>query len=536
MQLEERHMKAIGLLHLGWIITGLGLIGLYLPTMTLLMESWQTDPNYSHGWLVPVIAGWLAWRVSRRIKLADAQPWLGSAEMLAGLILHLTAQVTPWPLLDFAGLVLLLRGLAIYLGGSATARHYMVPIFFLFFMFPLPVTWTSSIAVWLQDAVSQISAGLLSLFWVIYQRGHTLYLAGIEQPLLVAEECSGLRQIVAFLALAFLLAHLSQLNRFKGTLLVLSALPCALLANVARVVLMAMGIRWFGPSIFTGWMHDLPALFTLPVGLLLFLFVSRWLIGSKSNDTAVDQVTAERESVLPAPARHLSWTPICAFFLLAHGVQWALIEHVRQADELVYSNLEKPLSEFPFQFTKDNVSLSGKDNVLSNQYAAKLSFADAYLHRTYRSSNQGLTFGLYASYSKQGLDREHHPEVCVRDAGGGTEDRSYHRLIPLGPEGAAAERFRYRIGGGRTLTIYYWHYTFPWTAEPGAFTWIQLLHQRQRQRPPSLTVQVTTEMMGPATDLLEEHWLPLLHQAWLAHLPMGARMGTDRLPIRWLGP
>lgn len=520
--------------HAQWLLLGMGLISLYGPTMARLATTWETDPNYSHGWLVPLVAVWLAWRAYVPPDWTKAQPMLGYLEMVAGCWLHLFTLIVPWMFIDFIGLMLIGRGVTLAMGGSVWARRWTGALAFLFFMFPLPVTWTGAIAVWLQNLVSQISAGLLGLFWVIYQRGHTLYLAGLDQPLFVAEECSGLRQIVAFIALAFLVAQWSRLGRWQCLVLVLVALPCAILANVARVLLLAMGMRWFGTSTFTGWLHDLPALFTLPIGMVLFLATSRWLVPHKP--TIPDHSTAEQALSTHAcdETRGDSWWTLGMITVLACLAQLGLLHHVEQSAGLNYAQLRQPITSYPLEWHEPDHDWLGQDNALSVDYAAKLGFADAFLHRTYVCRQKPIVVKLYASYSTKGLDREHHPEICVRDAGGGTEDHAFHRYIQLATANAMAERFRFRIGSGRTLTIYYWHYTLPMAEQP-TLNWLQLLYQRQKQRSPSLTVQVSTESGEAELPWIEEKLLPLMHRTWQTQLPEGVRVGSDRLSIRWLG-
>jgi len=187
---------------------------------------------------------------------------------------HGAATVLAAPLLDFLGLALVLHGLALLLGGQAWARGLRFPIVFLFFMFPLPSLLTSAVAVWLQDVVSGLSAEVLNLTWVCHRKGNALYLPGCEQPLFVAEECSGLRQLVAFVALAAFLGVVQGRGLWQRLLLVAAALPAAILANVLRVLAMAFGARLFGTSWLSGWLHDVPAMITLPLGLGVLLAVS----------------------------------------------------------------------------------------------------------------------------------------------------------------------------------------------------------------------------------------------------------------------
>jgi exosortase len=246
----------------------------------------MADPQYSHGFLVPVVSGWLAWRWIRRVGAPDeGQLVLGPAEILAGCCLHWSSAIVFCPQLDFVALALCLRGLALAVGGSEWARGFNFPIGFLFFMFPLPFHLTAAAAVWLQEAVARVSAPLLDLFVVCYQRGSCLYLAGVDQPLVVAPECSGLRQIEAFVAIATLLGYLSQRSLVKRILFVLAAVPVAVAANVVRVLLMAFGVRCFGSGWLGGFLHDVPAMFTVPLGLGL-LVLTGWVLGNYHDGAA----------------------------------------------------------------------------------------------------------------------------------------------------------------------------------------------------------------------------------------------------------
>jgi exosortase len=256
-----------------WLLAVAALVGvLYAGTFVRLYGLWLKDPNYSHGFLIPFLSGWLAWRHLRRAGWpAGGDVRLGCFTVVAGCIVHLGAFVSAWPPLDFVALALLLRGLTVAAGGRDWARGFTFPILFLFFMFPLPVTWTGTAALWLQDWVSRAAAAILDLFVVCYRRGNALHLAGVPEPLVVAEECSGLRQIVTFVALGTLLGHLSGRPLLYRVLLVLVAVPVAIAANVARVLLMAVASTHFGTGWLSSWLHHAPVMVTMPLGLALYL-------------------------------------------------------------------------------------------------------------------------------------------------------------------------------------------------------------------------------------------------------------------------
>jgi exosortase len=250
------------------------LLTLFGPHLLRLAYLWSTDPSYSHGFLIPLISLWLAIRAYRRLgPPVEGDVRIGSMAILAGCMLHVLTIILAWSPLDFIALGLVLWGLTVSVGGSEWSHGFLFAIGFLFFMYPLPVTWTSYLALVLQDWVAQISAAILDPFIVCYRRGNVLHLAGVPDPLVVAAECSGLRQIVAFVALGTLVAGLSDKPKAFRVLLVLAAVPVAIFANVARILLMAFGAFWFGAGWISGWLHDAPVAFTLPLGLVLFMVV-----------------------------------------------------------------------------------------------------------------------------------------------------------------------------------------------------------------------------------------------------------------------
>lgn len=276
-------------------LVGVFLIVLFYPTGRQLVDVWLLDANYSHGFLILPLSAWLAWRVVREHPVPETgEPGLGLFTMTVGLGLHAIGVVLRFLPLEWVTWMLILRGTAVTLGGRAWADRFLFPMLFLTFLFPLPVALTSQLAVALQDIVAEISAETLSLFFYCYRRGNNIYLAGVEQPMFVAQECSGVRQIMAFVALGALFAYLSKTGLARGLVIVALAVPVAIAANVARVILMGLGLITFGPTWFSTWMHDVPALFTLPLGILCF-FVLVWAV-APSTPVAPSSTAAKESS------------------------------------------------------------------------------------------------------------------------------------------------------------------------------------------------------------------------------------------------
>ncbi len=266
----------------GLLIAAGCVVGLFFPTFHFLVDRvWLIDANYTHGFLILPISLWLAWRVIGEHPLPrKGEPIRGILWMVMGLLFHLPGVLlgpsATLPI-EFVSLLLVLRGLAVLLGGREWADRLVFPSLFLIFLFPLPVTWTTQIAVGLQDIVASISAEVLGWFFLCFRRGNSIFVAGVAEPMVVAKECSGISMMMAFVALGALVAHLGKTGWLRGLLLMALAVPVAIFANVVRVVLMGMGRVYFGPSWISTWMHDFPAWFTIPLGVACF-FGLVWLV------------------------------------------------------------------------------------------------------------------------------------------------------------------------------------------------------------------------------------------------------------------
>jgi hypothetical protein len=162
----------------------------------------------------------------------------------------------------------------------------------------------------------------------------------------------------------------------------------------------------------------------------------------------------------------------------------------------------------------------------------QVAFAEDVLYRAYGTHASGPVAIVYVAYSPRGEDREHHPEICMREAAGVAEDTNGRAIVALDAEKRRpAQRFLFRPGPGRHLFMYYWHYTMP-PRERGDLSWAQFLHRRMKSSPPSISVQVSTAVPPEQLSAVEKGFLPALDAALQAHvLPEGTAVGCERLPI-----
>lgn len=265
------------------VLAALLFVGAYWTTLLSLMQRWNTDENYTHGYLVPLASLYL---LHHSLEQRPGFPSIkggtiaGSLLLIVGLLLLWGAAVVPSLLVECASMLLVLAGAALLAGGWRWWTHLWAPVLFLVFMVPWPSSLYSQVAFPLQLLSSQIAAFLLSLVGVpVLSDGSLIHLPG--QTMHVAQACSGLRQLTAFLAMAAALALLLPRPGWYRTTLLLSAVPVALSVNILRVTLTA-GMYYIGLGEWTeGAMHTLEGLGMILAGFALLLALTRlldWLL------------------------------------------------------------------------------------------------------------------------------------------------------------------------------------------------------------------------------------------------------------------
>lgn len=262
----------LGILSLVFII-------LYSPTFSMFWYDWSTDDNYSHGFLVPFIVGYLVWTKREQLRrLSPAPSWTGLLVLLGGVCVYILGTIGAEWFLRRSSMIVVLGGLILYLYGISYFKVLLFPLIYLIFMVPLPAIIYSAVAFRLQILVSIISAELIR--WVgiaVYRNGNILEVANVG-PLAVEEACSGMRSIMALLALSSLLAYILYRTKLRQWILVAFALPVAVVTNILRVTMTGILSYHFGREMAEGWLHE-------SFGWIVFViaFALLWLVSKGLN-------------------------------------------------------------------------------------------------------------------------------------------------------------------------------------------------------------------------------------------------------------
>jgi hypothetical protein len=160
-------------------------------------------------------------------------------------------------------------------------------------------------------------------------------------------------------------------------------------------------------------------------------------------------------------------------------------------------------------------------------------YGDEKLKRFYHHPS-GQTLALWASYSKLGEDRGHHPEVCMKTAGK-NEDIPARRICPVDGPGDAVQQYRFVGPLGDSQWVFYWHYTLPSPENPD-LTSAQLLYQRLRRRPSSMTVEVFAPEGVEANGELAREFVRLADAELRKVVGPDAIRGSERLAVTLVDP
>jgi exosortase len=259
---------------------------LYWPVIVPMAWQWYVDANSSHGFLVPLLAGYFVWERRQRLaRLAPRPEWWGLGVLLLGLLMLLIGQIGAELFLQRSSLLVVIAGLVLLVGGRGALRISSFPIVFLIFMVPLPAIVLNTVAFPLQLFAAQAATTcLVALDIPVLREGNVLSLA--STTLEVAEACSGIRSLMSLLALGTVYAYFGERVMWKRWVIVMAAIPVAIAANAFRVAGTGILAHYFGEEAAQGFYHDFSGWLVFVVAFLLLLGIGttlRW-VGPRNRE------------------------------------------------------------------------------------------------------------------------------------------------------------------------------------------------------------------------------------------------------------
>jgi len=244
----------------------------YWPTIVPLFRDWQHDQNYSVGQLVPLAALWLIWHDRRALRRCEISPcWWGIAVIVAAQLGRLYGLLFLFESAERYSLVLTIAGMVLLLAGRQVFRQSKWVLLFLALMVPLPGRVHNMISGPLQSQATAGAVFSLELFGVTVAREGNTILLNHSVPLAVAEACSGLRMLTAFVVVAAALAYLVDRPAWQKAVLVCSSIPVAIVCNVARLFVTAELYLLTDSVTAERFFHDFAGLTMMPLAVCILI-------------------------------------------------------------------------------------------------------------------------------------------------------------------------------------------------------------------------------------------------------------------------
>jgi len=486
---------------------------LYWPTLRHLVGQWWNDPNFSHGFFVPLFSAFIIWQERDRLARVHTRPsWTGLIVLFAGLGVLIVGRLGAELFLDRSSMLLVLAGVVILFLGWKLFRAVFFPWAFLVMMIPIPTIVLNQITFPMQLLASQVAAAVLPVFGVpVLREGNVINLAAM--PLEVAEACSGIRSLMSLVALAIIYGYLLEKRLWVRWVLALAAVPITVVANDVRIIGTGLLVQYWNPEAAEGYFHSSWGLITFLISLFMFYALHqfiRFVFPEKdagdapaASDRARGAIAGASGSVIGSSAKSSSASFILASLLIAGT---ALLLQARAGSEVFPPRLD--LKQFPEQLGE----WTGADVPIEKDVLDILQPSD-YLLRIYQSPQRTPYIDLFIPYyrSQRAGEAPHSPQHCLPGSGWTPIENQQITLTIPSHVPFPANRYLITKGDSRQLVLYWF-----WAHDRGVASeyWAKYYLVKdaiQMNRSDGSLVRVTTPMYpGETADAAQRRLLPFI--------------------------
>lgn len=420
-----------------------------------LYTAWQTQEEYSHGFLIPFIALFLIYQKKDQLeKIPFSGSWIGVTIVVFGALLHLAGRLAVVSTMGQYALVICITGLFLALMGWRAFKLIWVAMFMLIFMVKLPTFFYNNLSSQLQLISSQIGVWLIRLFDIsVYLEGNVIDLGAMK--LQVVEACSGLRYLFPLMALSLILAIFYKAPMWMRVLVFLSSMPITVLMNSFRIGAIGITVEYWGKQMAEGFLHDFEGwVVFMAAFMVLFLeiIVLNKLRGEKRplQEVLSLELPAPTDSRMPSKVRTV---PLQFYVATAMLLGFLLVNQSMSVVETVYPAREK-LNRFP-GLVDDRLATPG---TLDAAFLGELQLDD-YMVADYKSATR-TPINLYIAYydvQAEGAGTIHSPRSCLPGSGWRIKTIDQQALPDIHIAGKPLEISRALIAkDNQQVLVYYW--------------------------------------------------------------------------------
>jgi exosortase len=267
----------------------------YGPTLMQIVHIWNTEPDYSHGFLVVPVAILFLWaRRANYPGLSNPDYVLGLGLFGFSLLIRYLGALFYLEFIDGYSILPWLAGTVALIGGRRLLWWSMPSIAFLFFMIPLPFGIETAMSAPLQRIATKVTS------YTLQTLGHTAFAEGNvillgDQRLEIAQACSGLRLFVTIVAMAYAYVVLVKRTWWEKGILIASIVPIAIAANASRIVTTGLLFQYTSGETAHKFAHDFAGWAMIPLAAAMFGMVLCYLSLLIRQDEIMDMSVLVRE-------------------------------------------------------------------------------------------------------------------------------------------------------------------------------------------------------------------------------------------------
>ena len=287
------------------IAIAVALVFVYFAVIMKLTNDWWHDENYSHGLLIPFVVAFMLWQERKRLGEAKREPWIwvGAGGIALSLFMLWAGTAGAELFVQRASLVLMLVSVLVYFFGARIIQLLAIPLFLFVLSIPIPQIIFNRVAFPLQLFASRCAVSAMWFLNIpVLRQGNVIEMMprGASEPkrLAVVEACSGIRSLMTLITLAVIYAYftkpkagrgggsndnkariratLSSIAFWRSLVLIVSAVPIAILTNAVRVSGTGVLAHYYGTRVADGFFHSFSG-WVVYIAAALLLFATAWI-------------------------------------------------------------------------------------------------------------------------------------------------------------------------------------------------------------------------------------------------------------------
>lgn len=305
------------------LIVAAALLWLLRDTAQAMALVWARSDTFMHGFLVPPIAAWLAWRRRGLLALQRVRPmpWLLGAVAAACIVWLLGDLASVSTASQFAMVAILVLSVPALFGWGVT-RVLLFPLLFLFFAVPFGEFAVPQLMSWTADVTA---FSLRAMGIPIFHEGLEFVIPSGNWS--VVEACSGVRYLIASFMMGTLFAYLTYTSTRKRLIFVAVALTLPLVANWIRAVIIVLIGHLSDMRLATGVDHLLYGwvFFGVMIGAM-FMIGARWADPEVDETARTTDAGAKDHPNAASVSRTVWWVAsgVLLLLLAVHLWSWRL--------------------------------------------------------------------------------------------------------------------------------------------------------------------------------------------------------------------